>query len=136
MNAKKNASPTPTPAPPPNPPSTPSEGGSYAGGSAGRRSPARPSRGDGSTEADTKKDGNSIFEALRRVPGTVWIALIVAILVAAFVLQNQAKMDFKLFWLDLSAPTWAVLAGLFAIGVLVGFLIRHRSNKNKRDKQK
>lgn len=136
MNAKNNSAENPRPTGSGATGAQPRAGAATPGGTAGRTSAGRTVQPVNQAGQSGQGEGekNSIFTAIRRVPGTVWIALIVAILVAAFVLQNQAKMEFELLWLDLTAPTWAVLAVLFAIGVLVGFLIRHRGNAKKNSK--
>lgn len=65
----------------------------------------------------------------RRDLGRVFRLLVVAALIAAFVivaLDNRDDVRLGYVFGDVSAPAWLVIVGAGVIGMLIGWLIRHR----------
>lgn len=64
-----------------------------------------------------------------RIPAK-WIAALVALAIAiTFIVQNRQWVDITLFVTSVSAPLWAALACVLALGVACGYLIAHRKRR-------
>lgn len=58
----------------------------------------------------------------------MWLGVVIAVVAIVFILQNRQTVAVSLFFFQLSAPLWTALAGLFAAGLLTGWLLT-RSGK-------
>ncbi|RBM23531.1 DUF1049 domain-containing protein [Prauserella sp. PE36] len=58
-------------------------------------------------------------------PGRV-IALVVAVVVVVFVVQNRDTVDMHLFTVVITGPLWTALLIVAALGVLTGYLLTRR----------
>lgn len=65
----------------------------------------------------------------RTVEPSTWVGLALAVVAIAFVVQNRATVQIQLFWLSVAAPMWLVLLAVFAVGWLVGALVRRRRTR-------
>ncbi|CAJ1501628.1 LPXTG cell wall anchor domain-containing protein [[Mycobacterium] burgundiense] len=63
---------------------------------------------------------------VRRFALRHWVALILAGLAAIFIAQNRDRVDIHVLWISFAAPIWFFFAGLLAVGVLIGLLLRRR----------
>ncbi len=62
----------------------------------------------------------------KRVPARLIIGLVVAALIALFIVQNRDTVKIHLFTLSVSAPLWLLLVVMVALGMLIGFLLSRR----------
>lgn len=65
----------------------------------------------------------------RLVNGRTIGAAIIAVVALAFVFQNTEQVHFDLFFLHFNAHLWLVLVIIFALGWLVGSLVRWRGRR-------
>lgn len=76
-----------------------------------------------STEvADTKPSGGRA----RRIAARHWLAIVLVVLAAIFVVQNTVRHEIHLLWVTVEAATWVVLAVIFLVGVVTGWLLGRR----------
>ncbi|MBB3664889.1 MULTISPECIES: LapA family protein [Prauserella salsuginis group] len=54
------------------------------------------------------------------------VALLVAVVVVLFVVQNRDVVDMHLFTIVVSAPLWTALVVVAALGALAGFLLTRK----------
>lgn len=54
------------------------------------------------------------------------VALVVAVVVVVFVVQNRETVDMHLFTVVISAPLWTAFLLVSALGVLTGYLLTRR----------
>lgn len=66
----------------------------------------------------------SFLDRLRAVPAGTWVGLVIAVVAVVFVVQNQGTVTVELFWMTLRSPLWLILLVVFAVGWLVGALVR------------
>ncbi|GAA4828585.1 hypothetical protein GCM10023201_14830 [Actinomycetospora corticicola] len=55
--------------------------------------------------------------------GTHWLPLLLAVVVAFFIGQNRDRISIHLFWIQLQAPLWCVLAITGLVGALIATLV-------------
>ncbi|MGY1784401.1 lipopolysaccharide assembly protein LapA domain-containing protein [Geodermatophilus sp. SYSU D00698] len=78
------------------------------------------------TPARTPPPAPSSRPARRRVrPGQV-LALVLAVVTVAFILQNRDRVTVDLFTVDVSSPLWLILTIVLLVGVLLGMILRTR----------
>lgn len=58
-----------------------------------------------------------------------WVAIVLVILTAAFIVQNRNRVDINLFWMHASMPLWLVLFLIAAIGAVIGYLVSRRRHR-------
>lgn len=58
-----------------------------------------------------------------------WIAIVLVVLTAIFILQNRNRVDINLFWMHASMPLWLVLFLIAAIGAAIGYLVSRRRHR-------
>lgn len=58
-----------------------------------------------------------------------WIAIVLVILTATFILQNRNRVDINLFWMHAGMPLWLVLFLIAAIGAAIGYLVSRRRHR-------
>lgn len=61
---------------------------------------------------------DSTLDLLKRY----WIPLVLVIAAIVFIAQNRADSRITLLWAEVVAPLWVVLAVLFLVGFLAGWL--------------
>lgn len=71
---------------------------------------------------DTKPSGGRA----RRIAVRHWLAIILIVLAAIFVVQNTVRHEIHLLWVTVEAATWLVLIVIFFVGVLTGVLVGRR----------
>jgi uncharacterized integral membrane protein len=59
----------------------------------------------------------------RNVRRRLVLALVLVVLVVVFIAQNRDRVQISFFTVDVSAPTWLLLAIMTLIGVAVGALL-------------
>ena len=52
-----------------------------------------------------------------------WLAIILIVLAAIFIVQNTVRHQVHLLWATVEAATWLVLSIIFFVGVVTGVLI-------------
>ena len=72
---------------------------------------------------------NEKTERAGTVAPSTWVGLALAVLAIAFVVQNQGDVRIQLFWFGVGAPMWLVLLAIFAVGWVVGALVRRRRGR-------
>ncbi|MGY1779708.1 lipopolysaccharide assembly protein LapA domain-containing protein [Geodermatophilus sp. SYSU D01036] len=76
--------------------------------------------------ASTRPAAPSSRPARRRIrPGQV-LALVLAVVTVAFIVQNRDRVTVDLFTVDVSSPLWLILTIVLLIGVLLGMILRSR----------
>lgn len=64
---------------------------------------------------------------LSRMTAKNWIAIVGAVAVLVFILQNRQRVRIELLFLDLNAPLWISLGAVLLIGWVIGrFSFRKR----------
>ncbi len=64
-----------------------------------------------------------------KVKPSHWIAVILVLLAILFVVQNRGPVSVELFWLSVQSPQWLILALMFGVGWVSGYLAtRRRAN--------
>jgi putative membrane protein len=71
---------------------------------------------------DTKPSGGRA----RRIAARHWLAIILIVLAAIFVVQNTVRHEIHLLWVTVEAATWLVLIVIFLAGVWAGALLGRR----------
>jgi putative membrane protein len=66
----------------------------------------------------------SFLDRLRAVPAGTWVGLAIAVVAVVFVVQNQGTTTVELLWMTFRSPLWLTLLVVFAVGWLVGALVR------------
>ena len=74
---------------------------------------------------DTKPSGRRA----RRLAARHWLAIILIVLAAIFVVQNTVRHEIHLLWFTVEAATWLVLIVIFLVGVVTGVLLRRRRRR-------
>jgi lipopolysaccharide assembly protein A len=74
---------------------------------------------------DTKKSGRRA----RRIAARHWLAIILIVLAAIFVVQNTVRHQVHLLWVTLEAATWLVLVVIFLVGFVTGVLLGRRRRR-------
>jgi uncharacterized integral membrane protein len=54
------------------------------------------------------------------------VALVIAVVTVAFIVQNRGRVSINLFTINVSAPVWLVLTIMVLIGMGLGALLRGR----------
>jgi uncharacterized integral membrane protein len=62
----------------------------------------------------------------RRVSPRMWGALVLVVLAVVFIVENRDPTPIRLIVPVVVMPLWAALAGLFVVGVLVGYGLSRR----------
>ncbi|MGY1731693.1 lipopolysaccharide assembly protein LapA domain-containing protein [Geodermatophilus sp. SYSU D01045] len=76
--------------------------------------------------ATTSPASPSPRPARRRVrPGQV-LALLIAVVAVAFIVQNRDRVTVDLFTVDVTSPLWLILTIMLLLGVLLGMTLRSR----------
>ena len=65
----------------------------------------------------------------RKLSPRFWAALVLVVLAGIFVAQNRDRHPVHVLWVTVESPTWFILAVIFAVGVLVGLLLRRRRRR-------
>lgn len=71
--------------------------------------------------------GSSRRSAFLRMSVNQWVALVLTVLAAVFIIQNRGRVTIGILQVDITAPMWLVLLVMFAVGWLAGWLTRRRS---------
>ena len=58
-----------------------------------------------------------------------WLAIVLMIVAVIFILQNRSQASVSLFTLNIVMALWLILAIVFAVGVLAGFLLSRRRHR-------
>jgi len=75
-----------------------------------------------SDAAGTNRPGGHVTRfALRH-----WLVIVLVVLAAIFVAQNRDRHPIHVLWVTVESPTWFVLAVIFAVGLVIGLLLRRR----------
>jgi lipopolysaccharide assembly protein A len=74
---------------------------------------------------DTKPSGRRA----RRLGARHWLAIILIVLAAIFVVQNTVRHEIHLLWVTVEAATWLVLIVIFLVGVVTGVLLGRRRRR-------
>ena len=74
---------------------------------------------------DTKRSGGRI----RRIAARHWLAILLVVLAAVFVVQNTVRHEIHLLWLTFQAATWLVLTIIFLVGIVIGVLLGRRRRR-------
>lgn len=70
---------------------------------------------------------NPVIRFLSRMTARNWIAIVGAVAVLVFILQNRQRVRIELLFLDLNAPLWISLGAVLLIGWIIGrFSFRKR----------
>ncbi|MGB9033708.1 MAG: LapA family protein [Paeniglutamicibacter sp.] len=70
---------------------------------------------------------NPVVRFLSRMTAKNWIAIVGAVAVLVFILQNRQRVRIELLFLDLNAPLWISLGAVLLIGWVIGrFSFRKR----------
>ncbi len=77
------------------------------------------------TEQPAKRERAGVREFLRRR----WIAIVVIVVAIIFILQNRSQASVSLFTFNIAMALWLILAIVFAIGVLAGYLLSRRRRR-------
>ena len=75
---------------------------------------------------DTKPSGRRA----RRITARHWLAIILIVLAAIFVVQNTVRHEIHLLWVTVEAATWLVLLVIFFAGVVTGLLLGLRRRRH------
>lgn len=67
----------------------------------------------------------------RRVDARLVVAVVVAVLLLAFVFQNTESVGLHWLFFDFSAPLWVMLAITVVVSLGIGWLLGHRSRSSK-----
>lgn len=62
----------------------------------------------------------------RRVTPRQIAALVVAVLIVIFIVQNRELVRIQLFTASVTSPLWLVLAVMIVLGALIGFTLGRR----------
>src|ERR1700758_4134086 len=89
------------------------------------RDTATPVRVMSSDVPDTKPSGRRA----RRLGVRHWLAIILIVLAAIFVVQNTVRHEIHLLWVTVEAATWLVLIVIFLVGVVTGVLLGRRRRR-------
>lgn len=54
------------------------------------------------------------------------MAVVIVAVAAVFILQNTDRVTIELFPVNVDAPLWLVLTGMFIVGLVVGALVGRR----------
>jgi lipopolysaccharide assembly protein A len=65
----------------------------------------------------------------RRIAVRHWLAIILIVVAAIFVVQNTVRHEIHLLWFTVEAATWLVLIVIFFVGVLTGVLLGRRRRR-------
>jgi uncharacterized integral membrane protein len=65
----------------------------------------------------------------RRLAARHWLAIILIVLAAIFVVQNTVRHEIHLLWVTVEAATWLVLIAIFLAGVVTGVLLGRRRRR-------
>jgi putative membrane protein len=65
----------------------------------------------------------------RRIAARHWLAIILIVLAAIFVVQNTVRHQIHLLWVTVEAATWLVLIVIFFVGVVTGLLLGRRRRR-------
>jgi lipopolysaccharide assembly protein A len=79
----------------------------------------------GTTERPDKRERLSVREFLRRR----WLAIVLVIVAVIFILQNRSQASVSLFNLNIVMALWLILAIVFIVGLLAGFLLSRRRHR-------
>ena len=74
---------------------------------------------------DTKPSGRRA----RRLGVRHWLAIILIVLAAIFVVQNTVRHEVHLLWATVEAATWLVLTVIFFVGIVIGVLLGRRRRR-------
>ena len=74
---------------------------------------------------DTKPSGRRA----RRIAARHWLAIILIVLAAIFVVQNTISHQIHLLWVTVEAATWMVLIAVFVVGFVTGVLLGRRRRR-------
>jgi lipopolysaccharide assembly protein A len=61
-----------------------------------------------------------------------WLSLVLIVIAVLFIVQNRQSVSIVLFWADLSAPLWLVMALIFLVGLVAGGARTKRRQRAKR----
>ncbi|HXV93722.1 MAG TPA: lipopolysaccharide assembly protein LapA domain-containing protein [Pseudonocardia sp.] len=65
----------------------------------------------------------------RRITARQIAAIVIAVLVVVFIVQNRDRVRIELFTLTLSAPLWLLLTVMALLGLIVGLLLGRRRRR-------
>jgi lipopolysaccharide assembly protein A len=65
----------------------------------------------------------------RRVAARHWLAIILIVVAAIFVVQNTVRHEIHLLWVTVEAATWLVLIAVFLVGVVTGMALGRRRRR-------
>ena len=74
---------------------------------------------------DTKPSGGRAH----RISVRHWLAIILVVLAAIFIVQNTVRHEVHLLWATVEAATWLVLSVVFFVGVVTGVLLHRRRRR-------
>lgn len=74
---------------------------------------------------ETKRSGGRA----RRIAARHWLAILLVVLAAVFVVQNTVRHEIHLLWVTVQAATWLVLTVIFLVGVVIGLLLGRRRRR-------
>lgn len=60
-----------------------------------------------------------------------WVALVLAVIAAIFILQNRESAAIHLFWVEIESPLWFVLLLVFGAGWMTGWLTNRKKSPRK-----
>ncbi len=67
----------------------------------------------------------TVREFLRRR----WLAIVLIVVAVIFILQNRSQASVQLFTVNIAMALWLILAIVFAVGVLAGYLLSRRRHR-------
>jgi lipopolysaccharide assembly protein A len=70
---------------------------------------------------------NPIASFLRRR----WLALLLAAMVVAFVVQNRNEVSIDVFWISLRTPLWLILIAAVIVGMLIAGVGSRRPRRDE-----
>jgi uncharacterized integral membrane protein len=74
---------------------------------------------------DTKPSGGRA----RRIAARHWLAIILIVLAAIYIVQNTVRHEIHFLWMTVEAATWLVLIVIFLVGVVIGVLLGRRRRR-------
>lgn len=83
---------------------------------------------NGSDEASSAREGSKGLTPQRIV------ALLLAVLVVAFIVQNRATVTLSLLTIQVSAPLWMAFLATAVLGALIGWLLTGRAARRSRER--
>jgi uncharacterized integral membrane protein len=66
---------------------------------------------------------------VRRFALRYWVAIVLVVLAAIFVVQNRDRHPVHILWVTVEVSTWLILTIIFVAGLLTGQLLRRRRRR-------